>query len=204
MAKNYIISGVRLSGIADQVRRIAEISDRLSPAGIQETLEGIEPGGGGSYMLRHVISQAEDAKCLTAFKRLEPAIMYRYGGILLPKLPQDILETHPYCFIRDAVGDQGVFSLFMSRTPWLYMTVEKYPVLTTDSWQEGIYWYNILSTDAGNVATWTLNQINSTAETYNVNTRPLIWTNQNITSLDEADAGTVKHYWSMPVVPGEE
>ena len=161
-------------------------------------------------MLRHVISQVEDAKCLTAFKRLAPASMYYYGDILLPKLPQDILETHPYCFIRDAVGDQGVFSLFMSRTPWLFRTNTsttsgtKWPVLTTDSWQEGIYHYDVLSTDAGNVETWTLNTIHSTSEDFNVSTRPLIWTNQNITSLDEADAGTVKYYWSMPVVPGEE
>lgn len=205
MAKIYTISGVRLSGIADQVRRIAEISDKLSPAGILETLEGIEPGGGGSYMLRHIISQGDDAKSLTEHSRLEAASMYYYADILLPKLPQDILTEHPYCFIRNAKSDK-LYSLIMSSTPWFHKTADgtTLPVLITDSWQEGIYRYDITYADAGNVTAWTLNEISTTAETWNVNSRPLIWTNQNIATVDSSDAGTIKYYWSMPVVPGEE
>lgn len=48
MAEVYRISGERLKGIADQARRLGNMSGELTPAQIENTLKGVTTGGGGS------------------------------------------------------------------------------------------------------------------------------------------------------------
>lgn len=45
MAEYYRISGGRLKGFADQVRRISGVEGELTPAQIEEALSGVELGG---------------------------------------------------------------------------------------------------------------------------------------------------------------
>lgn len=42
----YKISGERLKGFADQARRLGEVTGELTPEQIEETLSGVEAGGG--------------------------------------------------------------------------------------------------------------------------------------------------------------
>ena len=44
---DYKISGERLKGFADQARRLGNVTGKLTPEQIEDTLSGVTTGGGG-------------------------------------------------------------------------------------------------------------------------------------------------------------
>lgn len=189
----YRIGGERLAGIADEARRLGNLKGKLTPAQIQKTLAAVQPG---DNMLHHVITRADTAKTVVTVESLEPASMYYYNGILMPKLPQDALAEHPCCWIRRN-DDTGNYELLMSEVPWYpEKKYETTVLIAENAGGSGVKKYIISQSNAGSAVSWEFLELvtNTHRFGYGSASRALVWANHNISGNDH-----VATYWSMPV-----
>lgn len=99
---------------------------------------------------------------------------YSYNGVLLPKIPSDVLESYPYCWIRNNTTT-GHYDLIFSTEPWYYNS-GVHPANNTLT----LPWYRI-EIGAINTATeWTFNK--DAIDTYfGIDTaRTVLWSNHDI------------------------
>lgn len=138
MGDLYRISGERLSGIADQARRLGKRSGRLTPGQMEEVLRAIEPAdrmicvlNGSERMLGTVMDQITDqavtqtrfvpggqVKDVTTPAELSGP-MCHYNDVLLPGIPAQMLEEYPYAFIRKNTSEK-LYQLIFSQTGFFF------------------------------------------------------------------------------------
>lgn len=188
----YRISRERLSGIADQARRLGDTQTPLTPAQIQAILEGVKEGSAPDDMLRHIITQAETFTSRAEMVGVEDRPEYYYGGVLFPRIPEEVAAMYPYTIIRDDTENNGQYDLILSTAPFTYNSTSTRLTVNSSALPRQMYY--VLAEDVGTALTWTFSK-STTADIGLAPPRTIIWSNFNIANLID---------WSFPVVPGEE
>ncbi len=176
MTADYTISGKRLTGFADQARRLGKVSGKLSPQQIEEILRGVQIGE--SALFQSFFSDMVDGQIgsrlksrafsgsvsdiytdqMIAVAAFAPGGMlelssafskYSYNGVILPPIPKEVLEGYPFAWIRNN-GDTGYYDLLMATGPWY--RVNDYTLNHNDS--NSIAWYRIEKASAEAAEAW--------------------------------------------------
>lgn len=97
-----------------------------------------------------------------------------YNGVRLPKMPEDVLASYPYVWIRDN-GSTGYYDLMFAKGIWhLY-----YANALNHNDNDNVEWYRIEKTDA-NATEWVFNQSISSGAWGIDENRVCIWSNHDI------------------------
>lgn len=130
----YRISGERLRGIADQVRRLGKIGGEMRPGQMEEVLGTMEPAERmitylkGGEQVMGLVKTRIDHQALSetviqsvgyAWDNSTPDELSghwcHYGDALLPGIPEEMLEEFPFAFIRRNDTDR-VYQLIFSQS----------------------------------------------------------------------------------------
>lgn len=198
----YAISSKRMTGIANQIRRMTNISGKMTPSDLQKALENMTADAVTDYMIVHETVRADEPQTIVEVTELEDAVRYYYNGVLLPPIPKDdMLSDHLYCFIRN-FKSSNAYDLVFSKVPWYYNGESQ---LQTDvAAGDVVHWYQIPKTEAGTATVWPYKEFTESGR-FNCGDRPIIWTNVTIKEVSgNGTNGQVYLQWSMPVPQKEE
>ena len=184
----YEISAQRLTGIADQARRLGKVSGKLTPGQIQETLEGVpnvveKPRPllesfltSEYYNLIVSANDFEPGGILEAFPpyELSGAKCY-YNDVLLPGIPDEMLARYPYAWIRkdDANGN---YNLVFGRESWYY---DPKPVLICQD-ITSLPYYSIPITSSADATEWNFTEEAGGTNFGLATNRTVLWSNHDI------------------------
>ena len=161
----YEISAQRLTGIADQARRLGKVSGKLTPGQIQETLTGVgslsnaeETTFGYVKKTETVTEQAPEGKCW-------------YNGVLLPEIPA--VDGYSVSFIRKNISAGLYYAVFAKEQVYFLDNGLKGAVSGT-SYEAT--WYTLPTTDGDS---WTYAQTSNTWFGLD-DDRVLLWSNHDI------------------------
>ena len=116
-----------------------------------------------------------------------------YNTVLLPVIPEDVLKTHPYCWIRTN-SQTGHYDLLLSSSPWWQADST---TITTANYAEGIQWYRVLI--SGSDCEWNFHQKWTEGGDFSVDAnRPVLWANHNI-PVGSVSASSIYFHGSTPV-----
>ena len=171
MSKVYLVDGSTMDALADAIQEKSGTTSKLTPAQMIEAAKGISVGVtlpdaeettfGYVKVTETVTEKAPEGKCW-------------YNGVLLPELPDDVLASYPYAWIRKHTTN-GVYQLMLSASGFFYETggvmVDKGSVVNPQ------YTFPIGESTA---TTWT-NANNTTYYRWTVDdARPCMWSNHDI------------------------
>lgn len=121
-----------------------------------------------------------------------------YNGVVLPKIPEDVLAQYPYAWIRKNTTS-GYYDLFISDEPFYFQSVGIYP----GSGTAAKLWYRVAINNAENVEEWEDNSQNNTFDWWGIDSaRPVLWSNHDIPN-GSATATDIYFFGSEPVTGGE-
>ncbi len=200
MAEVYRIGGQRLTGIADQARRLGKKEGPLTPEQIQDTLRGVVLGNQDPGYA-HAIGKADNGIPCAVVTEIPDAQRYYFNGVLLPAVPKELLAKYPYCWLRDN-GETYHYELFLTEHAWSHNGSSMCRYVNEDI----VHWYRI---EKAFVSTknweWYQDYDDPTSQFGGSGARPVIWTNHNVyQSTDGVVSKTVWIYWSRPVPYEEE
>lgn len=201
MAEYYRISRERMEGFADQARRLGEVTGELTPEQIEDTLSGVEAGGGKplfeSFLTDKIANPIVSVCEFVPGGRLEdttppPEPGTYYNGVKLPEIPADVLAEYPYAWIRDN-RTTGQYQLIMSQTGFYFngsAIADKNNAISKQ--------YNITIGDTS-ATTW-VDANNSTYSSWGLDAnRTVQWSNHDIPN-GSADATEIYFKSSEPVI----
>jgi hypothetical protein len=187
----------KLTAIADAIRAKTGKTDALTLAQMPGEIEGIQTGSapdGTSVTFGNVkkivVTPAPDNKAY-------------YNGVLLPRIPEDVLAECPYAWIRNDTQN-GKYDLILSTVPFY---VESASVITTGGPNSKMY--RIAISAAETATEWAYNQDTTAGFGYD-SSRTVLWSNHDIpngsaTATDIYFAGSepVTEIESSTLVPVE-
>ena len=168
MAEYYKINGETLTAIADAIRAKKETTDLLSPEQMVTEIGGIESGSPSAAE----ITFGYVKKTETVTEKAPDGKRF-YNGVLLPKIPSDVLANYPYVWIRKHTTN-GEYQAMFSASGFYYdgsnsvddknaVKNPEYVLPITD----GTSW-TVASTSEG-YSSWTVDDA-----------RPCMWSNHDI------------------------
>lgn len=189
----YKISGERLTGFADQARRLGKVTGRLNPEQIEQVLKTV--AGGGLSVFQASVTD-ETGKQFVSVNELAPGgvlldvttpetlsgAKYYYADAILPGIPEQMLAEYPYAFIRKNTANEA-YQLMLSKNGFVFNgegvirekngeSVPQYTFpmgeTTENLWRNA---YNV------QYSGWTIDEA-----------RPILWANQDIPDGTEAGA----------------
>lgn len=212
MSEYYKISGERLTGIAEQARRLGKISGSLTPGQIVETLATVTtelpvyyPFMVTAEVKPNVLTNfAENDTQIIAVAALNigvtledvtppPTPKHYFNGVLLPGILAALLAEYPYAWIRTNTRT-GYYDLLLSQSKWY--AKDEDTLAHSDS--NTIKWLRIEIATADTAEAWTFNSDYS-SETWGAESdRQILWSNTDIPN-GSADATEIYFEGSEPV-----
>lgn len=188
MSEYYKISGERLTGIAEQARRLGNVSGKLNPAQIENALSNATTGASLPIAEETTFGYVKTTETVT---EKAPEGKCWYNGVLLPEIPADVLASYPYAWIRKHTTN-GEYQLIFSASGFYFngssavsdknsVNNPKYVLPITD----GTVW--TVASDSEGYSSWTVDD-----------DRPCMWSNHNIPS-GSATATAIYFKGSEPV-----
>lgn len=190
----------KLTAIADAIRGKTGKTDALTLAQMPGEIEGIQTGSAPDgtnvtfgNVKKIVITPVPDNKAY-------------YNGVLLPKIPEDVLAQYPYAWIRKNTTS-GYYDLLLSDKQFYYQSTAIYEANQAN----GKPWYRVAITGADSATAW---ENNTSANVYGSwgldSARTILWSNHDIpngsaTATDIYFAGSepVTEIESSTLVPVE-
>jgi len=176
-------------GLADEARRLGNVTGKLTTAQMKAIFSGLTPG-------------ELPSAAATAFGR-EPVVEpYQvptgktyYNGLLLPDPPADVIAQYPYCFLRENLAD-GYYDLLFSSGPfWRNSAGEIHTAKNANAPH-----YRIPLSGAATAGSWTFKVMDywygEDAE------RILLWSNHDI--LNGSETATDVYFAGTDAVPQTE
>lgn len=207
MADYYKISRERLKGFADQARRLGEVTGELTPEQIEDTLRGVEAGGGKPIFESILTDKIENnivSICEfvpggiledTSLPATLAGVKCYYNGVLLPGIPSEMLARYPYAWIRKNTTS-GYFDLLLSDAPFYY---EDTPRITEGNGVVGKPWYRVEIATAETATAWK-NEPNVNYYGWGLDSeRTILWSNHDIPN-GSATATEIYFEGSEPVI----
>lgn len=117
-----------------------------------------------------------------------------YNGVRLPRIPDSVLASYPYAWIRDN-GSTGYYDLLLAQGIWYCYDTG---ILAHDDTKK-VEWYRIEKATASSATVWTFNQSYDSQTWGEEANRPIMWSNHDIPK-GSADATDIYFAGSEPVL----
>lgn len=203
----YSIRKKELTDIADAIRAKTGKSDGMSiedmPKEIGEIITGRVPPCVVS--VEHQLPNNVDVMVnISASVSVEDGGRYYpyalYNGIKLPRIPENVLASYPYAWIR-VDTNTGYYELFLAAGKWYGWNNGSGTKITVFGHEDSnnIKWYRIATASAESAEKWTYYQDYS-ANNFGVEApRTVLWSNHDIPN-GSADATEIYFNGSEPVL----
>ena len=99
---------------------------------------------------------------------------FLYNGVRLPKIPDSVLASYPYAWIRNNTRT-GYYDLLLSQEPW-YLKDEN----TLEKSTTSTMWYQIAIASSATTEAWVYNSDYASAVWGNESDRRIMWSNHDI------------------------
>ena len=194
----------QLTDIADAIRAKTGKSDEITLNDMPNEISEIG-GGDKGFCYIDIESQlpnnVEIMVNISASVSVEDGGRYYpyalYNGIKLPRIPENVLASYPYAWIRNNTTS-GYYDLMLSDVPFYYLpssaSVEEGNLVV------GKPWYRVLITTAETATAWENNTSNNTFSGWGIDSaRTVLWSNHDIPN-GSATATDIYFNGSEPVL----
>jgi hypothetical protein len=117
-----------------------------------------------------------------------------YNGVRLPRIPDSVLASYPYAWIRDN-RSTGYYDLLLAQGVWYCSDTDT--LAHNDA--KKVEWYRIEKATASSATAWTFNQSYDSKTWGEEANRPIMWSNHDIPN-GSANATDIYFVGSEPVL----
>lgn len=148
-------------------------------ANMVRAISGGSSGGGGdgsAFVINgpEVSIASEVSVIVEEYKVYTHAL---YNGVRLPVIPEDVLASYPYAWIRKNTTS-GYYDLLMSNLPFYYQVSQG---VWEGNGRSGTPWYRVAIATAETATAWTDNTSANTFNYFGIDSaRPVLWANHDI------------------------
>lgn len=164
-----------LEGIADAIRTVEGSTGDIPAPTYRERILALSGGGGGggdgSPYVVNVPVNISASVSVTSEKYYTHAL---YNGVRLPRIPDSVLASYPYVWIRYD-GNNGNYNLVFGRQPWYFNGTQL--VCTNNT---SLPYYNVPIATYATATEWTYSKDGGGTNFGLSGNRSVLWSNHDI------------------------